>query len=159
MFWWKKSGRADRLGAAVRSNITRHGQHVMSVTEGSGPCDGDFVYTVGNHGAGMPELLITGKISRSFAPVLNHLGKLQRDRGFGFRDGEIVSLGGKHPVHMVDAGEAGRTQRALFVASFYGTCDFALLQVICPDSEGRWPDDPACAEGFSSQRIMKDTPA
>jgi hypothetical protein len=158
MIGWFKRGFVEQLGATIRNNIDRHGQHVTSVGSRA-PRDGDFVYTVGNFEAGMPELLITGKIANAFAPLLNHLGKLQRDRGFGFRVGEAVSLGGKFPVHMIDAGEAGRTQCALLVGSFYGTADFALLQVLFPDPAGRWPGDPRCAEGFSSQRIMRDAPS
>jgi hypothetical protein len=154
MFGWTKRWSAEELGAKIRDNIDRYGQHVMSV--GSGHAEAaDFIYTVGNHESEMPELLITGKIAHAFAPVLNQLGKLQRDRGFGFRDGEVVSLGGKYPVYMIDAGEAGRTQCALFVGSFYGTKEFELLQVLFPDPEGRWPGDPGCAEGFDSQRVLK----
>jgi len=155
MFRWLKRGLAEQLGAAVRSNIDKHGQHVMSVGSGQ-PRDSDIAYTVGNYEAGMPELLITGKIANGFSPLLNHLGKLQRDRGFGFRDGEAVSLGGKFPVRLIDAGEAGRTQCARFVGSFYGTGDFVLLQVLFPDPDGRMPGDPRCADNFSSQRVMKD---
>jgi hypothetical protein len=155
MFERKKRDIALEMGKLVLDNIEKHGQHVMSVAAGTAPADGDFAYTIGNHECGMPELLITGKISYSFAPLLNQLGKVQRDRGFGFRDNEIVSLGGKYPVYMVDAGDAGRTQCAKFVGAYYGTNDFALLQVIFPDPEGRWPGDPGCAEGFASQRILK----
>jgi hypothetical protein len=158
MFGWLKPGRAEHLGATIRNNIDKHGQHVMSVGSGA-PRDNDFVYTVGNFEAGMPELLIIGQIADSFAPLLNRLGKLQRNRGIGFRDGETVSLGGKFAVHMIDAGEAGRTQCALLVGAFYGTADFELLQVLFPDPDGRWPGDPQCAEGFSSQRIMRDAPS
>jgi hypothetical protein len=39
----------------------------------------------------------------------------------GFADEELVSIGGKFPVRMVDAGVIGRTKYATFVGIFYGT--------------------------------------
>ena len=148
----------EEIEAMVRRNIETHGQHIWSVTvaEGDPPGSLAFCYTVGNHGRGLPELMITGPIASSFGPVLNMLSKIQRERGNGFEHGELVNLGGKYPVRILDAGDAGRTEWATYVGNYYDTEDFEVRQVLICDPNGRWPGDPECAEGFRAQLIVNN---
>lgn len=149
----------EEIEARVRRNIAAHGQHIWSIglTEDDPPDAYAFAYTVGNHECGLPELLITGPIADSYGAVLNLLGKLQRERGRGFEHGELVSLGGKYPVRILDAGEAGRTEHAVQVGNYYRTDAFEVRQVLICDPDGRWPDDPLCAEGYRDQPIVNKT--
>ena len=150
----------EKLWAGVRrqitENITKDGQcvQVVYLTKDSKPGDQPFMYTIGNFHHGLPELLMIDTDKTAFANILNRLGKMQRDRGKAFADEELVSIGGKFPVRMVDAGAIGRTRYATFVGIFYGTQNYEVRQVLVPDLHGRWPDDPACDLPYRRQPIL-----
>ena len=150
----------EQLWATQRREITtkieQHGQCVQVVypTPVDPPGTLPFMYTIGNYHLGLPELLVVGTDKEVIAGVLNRLGKLQRDRGKGLADEEIVSVGGKFPVRVVDAGEIGRTKYATFVGIFYGTQGYAVRQVLLPDTQGRWPDQPGCDRPYCEQPVL-----
>jgi hypothetical protein len=137
----------------IRGMIDRHGQMLQSVHASKGdPSDFlPFIYTIGNHEHGLPELLFVAVDIEGFGEMLNMLGELQRDRRRGLSPGEVVDLGGRFPVRIVDAGEIGRTDYAVQAGVFYDTDVFEVRQVLIPDPEGHWPGDPACAFPYSSQ--------
>lgn len=150
----------EKLWAQLRQQITEHitknGQAVQVVyrTEHEPPDKQPFMYTIGNYHHGLPELLVVDTDKEIIAGVLNRLGKMQRDRGKAFADEEIVSIGGKFPVRIVDAGLIGRTQYATFVGIFYGTQSYDVRQVVLPDTQGRWPDTPGCDLPYRRQPIL-----
>lgn len=144
---------------SIRKVIDKHGQFVMCVYAEEGDSeDAPFVYTIGNHEHGLPELLIVGFGENWAGMILNLLGAKQRDGGRGFEPGEFVDLGGAFPVRISEGGAIGREVYAQRVGTFYRTRDFALRQVILPDPDGRWPEDPACALPFSRQPILLTGP-
>jgi len=149
----------DKLRLDIAAKIKESGQAVQVVylTEHDPPGSQPFMYTIGNYRHGLPELLVVGTDSNAIAGVLNRLGKIQRDRGKDFKDGELVSVGGKFPVRIVDAGVAGRTRYATFVGIFYGTDSYEVRQVLLPDTEGRWPDTPGCDAPYRNQPILSAT--
>lgn len=151
-----------RIREQLRQKIAAAGQAVQIVhlTEGDPPGTQPFMYTIGNHQVGLPELLIVDTDLAAFAEVLNRLGKIQRDRKAAFADEERVSIGGKFPLRIVDAGDIGRSKFATFVGMFYDTRDYEVRQVLLPDPQGRWPDVPGCALPYARQPVLsKISPA
>ena len=140
----------------LRQIIKASGQAVQIVhlTEPDPPGSQPFMYTIGNHEHGLPELLVVDTDSDVIADILNRLGKFQRVRRIGFADEERISIGGKFPVRIVDAGEIGRSQYASFVGMYYDTDDYEVRQVIIPDPQGRWPDTPGCDLPYARQPIL-----
>ena len=149
----------EKLRSDIAAKIEDSGQAVQVVylTEHDPPGKQPFMYTIGNYHRGLPELLVVGTDSDIIAGGLNRLGKIQRDRGKGFEDEELVSVGGKFPVRIVDAGVAGRKRYATFVGIFYGTDSYEVRQVLLPDTEGRWPDAPGCDAPYRNQPILSTT--
>jgi Domain of unknown function (DUF4262) len=146
----------NELRRELTAKIEQHGQAVQVVylTEHDPPGSQPFMYTIGNYHRGLPELLVVGTDSNTIADVVNRLCKIQRDRGRGFADEELVSVGGKFPLRIVDAGPIGRRKYATFVGIFYGTDSYEVRQVILPDTQGRWPDTPGCDAPFCDQPIL-----
>ncbi len=140
----------------IRELIDKHGQYVqaVSVAKIDPPDAQPFMYTIGNHEHGLPELLIVGTDQDAFGSIMNRLGKLQRDRGRAFEHEERVNLGGRVSVRILDAGEMARTRYTKLVGAFYGTEEYEVRQVLVPDTKGRWPDDPTCDKPYSSQPMM-----
>ena len=145
-----------QIRAQLRDKIAKSGQavQIVYVTERDRPGARPFMYTIGNHAHGLPELLIVDTDLEAFAGVLNRLGKIQRDRKTAFADEERVSIGGKFPLRIVDAGEIGRTKYASFVGIYYRTRDYEVRQVLLPDTSGRWPDTPGCALPYANQPVL-----
>lgn len=145
-----------RFRRQVTDNIAERGQQVqvVHITKDDPPDSKPFMYTIGNYHLGLPELLIVDTDKRIFVDVLNRLGKLQRDRKRAFADEELVSMGGRFPLRIVDAGVVGRTEYASFVGIFYDSQNYEVRQVIIPDTQGRWPDQPGCDLPFARQPIL-----
>jgi hypothetical protein len=145
-----------QLRRDIMEKITASGQCVQVVyrTENEPPDKQPFMYTIGNFHHGLPELLIVDTDKTPFANILNRLGEMQRERGRAFADEELVSVGGKFPVRIVDAGIIGRTKYATFVGIFYGTQNYEVRQVVLPDTQGRWPDTPGCDLPYRRQPIL-----
>jgi hypothetical protein len=141
---------------AYQANHHRHGQFLMRVqlTVDDPPDAEPFVYTIGNHEHGMPELLYIGAADDGFSSLLNMLGEMQRRRGKAFADGELVETGALYPIRMQDGGLEARTDYAVQAGVFYGTDVFADMQIIIPVRNGRWPEDPACDPAYAGQKIL-----
>lgn len=140
----------------IRDIIGAHGQFVQRVNRSLGDPPGflPFIYTIGNHERALPELLVVGLTADAFIDLLNRLGKIQRERASSLRPGEIVSVGGKFPVRIGDGGKNARKEYAVQVGVFYRTDNFQVRQVLIPDQDGRWPDDPACKLPYSLQPLL-----
>jgi hypothetical protein len=86
----------------IKKQIKQHGFAIINVFPSGDDCiRGWFHYTVGNHSLGLPELLAIGGDRRMSNP-LSALAKIMRDRKSAFKDGELVSLGGKYPVKVIN---------------------------------------------------------
>lgn len=146
----------QQLRQQIARSIAAEGQAIQAVypTEHDPPGSEAFMYTIGNHAVRLPELLIVGFDDSVFAGVLNRLGAMQRSRKRAFGDEEMVDIGAKFPLRIVDAGEAGRTRYATFVGIYYNTPHYAVRQVLLPDTKGRWPDTPGCDLPFARQPIL-----
>ena len=146
----------ERAREDLRLKIAAAGQavQVVHLSQGDPPDSQPWMYTVGNHAVGLPELLIVDADHEFLAGLLNRLGKMQRDRGTAFADEELVSIGGKFPLRIVDAGEVGRNKYATLVGLYYGTRDYEVRQVLVPDTQGRWPDTPGCEMPYARQPVL-----
>ena len=140
----------EMLDAAVRS-IAELVQFVVGPVFDPDGRDPIFIYTIGNYGVGLPELIAIG-ISK--VGVLYEAGHIQRGRGKAFEHGEIVSLGGRLPVKFVDATVRAKADYTHQVGNFYGTDDYQVRQLVYCDSDGRFPGDPDCAEPYASQPVL-----
>ncbi len=140
----------------IREMIDKHGQMIQFVHRSSGdpPDFQPFVYTIGNLRLGMPELLYISDRIEGMGDLLNHLGELQRKRGRGLAPGETIKLEGKFVARITDAGVRGRTEYAIQAGVFYETDEFQVCQILLTDSEGRWPEDPACRKPYSTQPLL-----
>jgi hypothetical protein len=138
---------------AIAENIDEYGQHVQGVFG-----EGDilpFFYTIGLTEQELPELLLIGGFApEDGAAVLNWLGEAMRERGRPFNDGEIMDWGGRLPVKVVDAGDEARNEYVIQAGEFYQTDQVRVMQVLIPDTEGRFPGEPGCAEPFGSVPVL-----
>jgi hypothetical protein len=146
----------------IREMINDHGVFIWGVV--CEPPEWWFQYTIGMYEAGLPELLcIGGRSQRNAAQIshiLNDLAKQMREREKPFADGEIVNLGGKNPVKVINVDTADVTDtHTCQVAVYYGTENYAVQQVLISDPEGRFPGDPDCAEPYASFLVPTSRPA
>lgn len=112
------------------------------------------MYTIGNHALGLPELLVVGTVDKAIAGILNALSEIQSNRGTAFTHDELVYVGGKHPLRIVDTGAYGHQHYACFARIYYATDAVEVRQVLLPDSRGRWPDTPGCDPPYRNQPIL-----
>lgn len=151
----------------LRENITTYGQSVLGVGAGHCHCDGPdhshgeeynvltkglaFYYTIGNAEVGLPELLLVGDyVPSQAAGILNDLGERQRLRGEQFLDGEIVKLDPDAPfgllIHTPKDQQLIREHLTVQVGQALGTESYQVLQVLAPDTIGRYAHDPLCMQ-------------
>jgi len=143
--------KSEEFYATIENNITNSGQHLQAVFS-TKPEDGPpFIYTIGNHQRGLPELLIVGNYGASFAAILNDLGRRMRERNRPFDNGELVSLGGSFPLKMVDVPSTVNETFCIQVGRYYGTEEFRVQQAVLCDPKGRFPGDEGCDRPYLSQ--------
>lgn len=110
-----------------------------------------FIYTIGNHGLGLAELLLVGFSPDIMAWVLNFAAKVQRDRARMFEDGEEVDIGATMPVRIYEPDKSVRDRFTLIATSYHGHDSYAVRQVLLPDKHGRFPDQPGVDAMFQAQ--------
>jgi hypothetical protein len=141
---------------AAREHIAKDGQFILVVFDEPGGlwCN----YTIGNHEKGLPELIAVypggKKMGERFAGSLNRAGEIQRERGTPFEHGELVSLGGRLPVRIVDATARAKAEFTFGVGRYYGTDDYQVRQIVVPDPDGRYPGDPLCADPYAGIPVL-----
>lgn len=133
----------------IGHSIGEYGQKLIGVLDEDLP----FMYTVGNHQNGLPELIIMGTISTQIGYLMNVLGRKMREKGRPFEDQELVDLGGRYPVKIVN-GNGFAKAYTLQVENYYCTDEYQVQQVLICDQKGRFPDDPHCELPYSLQPIL-----
>lgn len=142
-----------KLHESTRVNISEYGQAIIGV--GRGDTSPPFVYSIGNHEKGLPELLLIGGFHGPYVTVVNLIGSIMRDRGTKFTNGEIVDFKAKYPVKLIDASELAKTEYTVQAGQYYETEDYDVMQILLADPMGVFPDDPACAEAFRVPVLLK----
>lgn len=143
----------------IRANADEHGRAVMQIVEpraAHDPTNNTFTYTLGNCRKGLPELLIVGGVD--FQWLMNMLSEEMIKRGRGFDDGERVDLGGRFPVVVVDAKDEVEETFHLLVRRAFPDVPFRVQQVVCPDTNGRFPWEAACEEPYRSVVVHRAKP-
>lgn len=142
--------------ARIAADIRVHGQHVISVARSLGDPIGflPFVYSIGNHGRDLPELLLIGGSDKLYVGILNILGQTQRERGTALQHGELLDFTARLPARVVDAGRKGCDEYAIQAGVFYGIDGFAVRQTLLPDQNGRFPGDLGCLPPYSNQPVL-----
>ena len=149
----------DKMRAVIAGHIQSFGQHLVSVHSAVGEPIGlqPFIYTIGNHGVGLPELLLVGTPGDTGMRILNILGEMQRGRGSPFLHGETVDFTAKYPALICDGGQLGRDEYAVQAGVYYHTEEFEVRQVLLCDQNGHYPGDPRCLPPYSGQLILTRT--
>jgi hypothetical protein len=133
----------------VQKNIETAGQHVQEV--GGDENTPPFLYTIGNHGKNLPEILLIGASGKAFWGILNDLGRIMRERGRAYENGELVDLGGSFPIKMIDVPATVNDKFALQAGRYYETEDYRVQQAVMCDTKGRYPGDKGCDPAYNAQ--------
>lgn len=146
------------MRAHIAANIKNHGQHLVCV-HATHDSSGDFVpfvYTIGNHEHGLPELLLLGDNDDVYCQIINILGEEQRRRGKAFLAGELVDFSAKYPALIGDGGRRGREEYAVQAGVYYGVEDFQLRQVFLSDNHGFHHGHPQFDTRYLNHPILAD---
>ena len=111
-----------------------------------------FIYTIGNYECGLPELLMIGCTS---GVPLNKIVAKMRNYNRAFTDGESIYLGAKFQPRAFWANDQAR-EYTFQVGEYYGTNDYAVQQIVIPDTSGRYPDDPRCDVPFCWVPLLRN---
>jgi hypothetical protein len=149
----------DDIRKKVSADIGAFGQHLVGVGRSADDPDDflPFVYTIGNHEAGLPELLLIGDSGDLGPRILNILGRMQRERASAFGHGELVDFSARLPARLSDARARGRDEYSVQVGVYYRTERFEVSQVLLPDADGRFPGETGCMPPYSLQPVLTAT--
>ena len=138
----------DRFYRDIGNNIDRYGWHLMAIFgDDDGP---QFIYTIGNHDYGLPELISIGCPPSLF----NSVCKRMHQQGRPFTSGELINMGGKYSLMALDAGEEAKASYTVQVGEWYQTDDYSVQQIIIPDTLGRYPGDPNCEAPYCRPQFL-----
>lgn len=148
----------DAMEANIERNIALHGRSIIGVFPNAGskdPVNEAFAYTIGNAIKGLPELLIVGMYEDTY--TLNRLSSMMLERGKKFADGELVLLGegARVPVCVVDASDAVKDRYTFQASNYHGGEDYAVMQVVVPDTHGLFPWQPGCSRPYADVKVYR----
>jgi hypothetical protein len=137
-------------------DIARVGWSCMGV--GGGEDSLPFIYTIGLHLKGLPELLVIGGIGPSLHSVVNESAS-RMVAGGAFTHGQRIGFGGEHSLVAVhcDSPDAW-DEYTIQAASYYGHRDYKVIQLVLCDQQGRYPWDSGCADPYARQPVLGPTP-
>jgi hypothetical protein len=123
---------------------------LMSVfpTDGDAPDFVPFTYTIGLTDMGWPELIIAGLPGHVAGSILNRVVDQCLEK-FGEPVAGVVDLDevANYPVRFQSISDAQRDEYMKWAVArqerVHGP-EPRALQVVFPDPDGRWPDDPEC---------------
>lgn len=141
----------------VRENIDKYGQHLFGVFAGVDDTDANtfvpFIYTIGNHEKGLPELLCVGAFpSGLVGQLLNDFGKQMRDGKITATEG-MIDIGYSYPVKARWASDTAKSHFTIQAGQFHGTEDYRVLQLMLCDAEGKYPGDEGVHEAFDVEQV------
>lgn len=147
----------DEFRGKIARDVREHGRSVVGVfpDAASPPPNGAFAYTIGNSDRGLPELLVVGMFDRDAMWLLNRLSEKMVARGGPFASGEMVDLGGRRAVCVVDAADEVKDLYTFQATAWRGGPDYRVQQVVVPDPEGRFPWDDGCGEPYRSVAVRR----
>lgn len=141
---------AQAFYAKIREDIRVYGQSLIAVAGKKVK----FSYTVGNAEKQLPELLLLEVDFPQARTLLNLVGTELRGRKRAFKHGELVSLGGKQPVKVVEADAVVKSGLTIQVGRYYGHQNYRVLQLLVPDARGLYPGDRECAKPYCDMPVL-----
>ena len=131
----------------MASSIAKNKRQIISVSHTKK--EPGFAYTVGNQEKQLPELLLIGTFdTESVCLILHQLSEKMLETKQPFLDDSLVNLGGTLSVKIHDAIDTAHSKYTVQAGQFYCNEDYQVQQVVVPDQNGRWPDDPQCHKNF-----------
>ncbi len=132
----------------VEDNIRKHGYHSTFVFSDNGP---SFCYSTGLYESfGIPELFIS-----SLPQNLSH--SLIEAYANEFKTGNPITLGARledltdrFPVYLIEVANDKLKEYALSSVRFYGVRNYKYVQLIYPDTNGRFPGE----EGYNYDQVV-----
>lgn len=136
-------------------DVAKFGWHVMKVSSAiDEPEELPFAYTVGLQATfGWPELLCYGLATDVMARLLNNAVNELRGGACKPTDGLVLNeVAEGFPCRLSPVAKRHHAEHlgyAIWFARFRGEdpSNIQCLQMFWPDRDGRFPDDPECAEG------------
>lgn len=129
----------------VKENIAQHGVHLQGVFAGRDELPGflPFIYTIGMAERGLPELLVVGKFpTKQVGALLNMLCEEMREKKEA--PTPLKPMGGRFPLKCVWASGRAKTDYTIQAGRHLGHEEYAVMQVILCDFQGRYPGEPGC---------------
>lgn len=147
----------DDQDRSILTSIAEYGWAVIGIPEDDeGP---SYSFSVGmSYTLGVPELLIVGQKPENAQGLINHVGELIRE-GRRFTAGERADgvLEGYQAV-FVTVDPRHYREYLGYACWINRGLDFPVLQIVCPDREGRFPwDDGYPSELLWQQRVLGPT--
>ena len=144
----KKQVEHEALFVIIANNIKTHKRQIIGV--GASTKEPAFAYTIGNQEKGLPELLLIGNFHPNITHgILTTVSDSMIEQKASFKDGHLFNLGGTHSVKIIDAKDPkAKKDYTVQAGQFYANEDYLVQQVIIPDTNGNWPDDPGCNVKF-----------
>lgn len=143
----------DDMAARAADIIDKTGRCCTTVF---GPdANSAFTYTTGNYLVGLPEVIVFGLVGAHASAMLIELSEKMIERGRAFDDGEDVDLGGRFPLHVLAATDAGVREHLVLTRRFAGSRTFSVMQAVVCDLEGRLPWDEGCASPYRDVKIWR----
>jgi hypothetical protein len=135
--------------AQVREHIARTGRSVLGV--GADPA---FTYTIGNHLAGKPELIVFGINPEDAQGLLNEISNRADAAELGTTV-EVIDLGGKFPVRAIPCPDWAKAEYSIQAGRYLRTEAYRLVQLLVCDPTGRFPDEPGCAPPYGNVPVLR----
>ncbi len=136
---------AERL---VLDEVAEHGVHIVHVDEDDdAPC---YSYTVGMpHSFEQPEVIVFGLPREIAADLLDAVADEAADGAAFAADGQRDGLLHGYPVKFVAVPRTCYREYLATAVWAHESEDFACLQVVWPDKQGRWPWSAGVRDGFA----------
>lgn len=137
----------EELRAKTLANIMEHGHQVVAVPEGVDR----FAYSQGRCLVDKAEFVVAGPLSpQLMMHMINRAAKIADEEEVG--DGYVFEpdvLLGNHPVRVVEVDpKKSRMFQTIYMAEASGDITVRALQLVWPDLNGNFPDDPGYDQRF-----------
>lgn len=147
---WKcenPDGTAEEYLEHLREIIGDHGWVVQYVESDKRP----FAYTVGLHGLGLPELLITGLSAQVSCRVLNSIAHMVVDDGTVLMPAMHIDYVDRFLIEVVEVEHPDVHMR--FAVDIFGP-NIRALQLVWADEKGRFPWVTGWGHGRRRQPVL-----
>jgi uncharacterized protein DUF4262 len=118
-----------------------------------------FAYTIGMAATlGAPELIALGLPAETATRLFNDIGgQIRAGRRFEPRELYDGILAGSYLVRFDPVDPSRYEDYVMQAITFHGHAEFPLWQLVWPDKQGRFPDDPRCDAGIrAGQALLRE---